>query len=272
LKRFTDTEIWKRPWFRKLTPAEKCAFQYIKDNCDNAGVWIPDYEAAEFYIGESVDWESLLQQVNKNIQVLDSGKWWVPDFCEFQWGELREGTDNKAQRSYITLLKRHRLWPLEGPKEAPTRGHTTGPLGSQEKEKEKEKDLEKDKDKDKDKEKEKDGSSVPVRWPSESLEIATWFAFEKSYGGIMPDRERNRSAVDQIVHLARERGDPEVIIPKMMEKLLELKETDNGRKGFWKRQPFLPSTLVSLWARVWEEAKIEAQDQAEAEEIDPVEF
>lgn len=111
---------------------------------------------------------------------------------------------------------------------------------------------------------------VPARWPEGSLEITTWFAFEKAYGGIIPDREKNRTAVDQIIHNARERGDAGVIVPAMMEKLLELKTQDT--KGFWKRQPFLPSTLVSLWARVWEEAKIEAVEEAEAEEHDDVDF
>ena len=105
------------------------------------------------------------------------------------------------------------------------------------------------------------------RWPEDSLERCTWFAFEKTYGAIMPDIEKQRTAIDRIVFMARERGDPEPIVKGMMAKLLELKEGDNSKGGFWKRQPFLPSTLVSLWARVWEEAKIDAEDQADAEDI-----
>lgn len=39
-KRFTDTEIWKKQrWFRKLSPAHKLAFLYIKDMCNHAGMW-----------------------------------------------------------------------------------------------------------------------------------------------------------------------------------------------------------------------------------------
>jgi hypothetical protein len=105
------------------------------------------------------------------------------------------------------------------------------------------------------------------RWPKDSLELSTWLAFEKTYGNIMPDRERNRDAVDKIIFMAKERGDPERIIKGMMEKLLELKQADNSKSGFWRKQPFLPATLVSLWARVWEEAKIEAQENVEAEEV-----
>jgi len=105
------------------------------------------------------------------------------------------------------------------------------------------------------------------RWPEDSLELSTWFAFEKGYGSFLPDIDKERNAVDQILHKARERGDPEPIIKGMMQKLLELKKTDDSKKGFWKRQPFLPSTLVSLWTRVWEEAKIDAEDQSDAEDI-----
>jgi len=109
-------------------------------------------------------------------------------------------------------------------------------------------------------------------WPEGSLELATWFAFEKGYGTFMPDGSKQIDAINKLVFEARTRGDPKIILPKMMEKLLELKENDGTKHSFWRRQPFLPSTLVSLWARVWEEAKIDFQDQAEAEEVDDVDF
>ena len=73
-KRFTDKEIWTKPWYRKLSPTEKCAFNYIKDNCDNVGVWTPDFELANFCVGEKVDWEALLNKCNDNFEVLDNGK------------------------------------------------------------------------------------------------------------------------------------------------------------------------------------------------------
>ena len=256
MKRFTDTDIWKRPWFRELTPAEKCAFQYIRDNCDNAGVWIPDFSGAEFNIGEPVDWESLHQHVNKNIHVLESGKWWISDFCEFQFGELHEDTNNKAHKSHIALLKKHGLWPLQG--------HHRGPLGvplePQEKEKEKETVKVKEKVTEKAKEKETPPSADP-RWAADSIELLIWHSFEKEYGSFIPDIQRNRDAIDKILHMARERGDPEPIVKGMMEKLKELKNNDNSRKGFWRDQPFLPMTLVSLFTQVWEKIRTETEPE-----------
>lgn len=113
-KRFIDTEIWKRPWFRKLKPAEKCAFRYILENCDSVGVWIPDEESAEYFIGEKVDWDLLVEGSNGNIERLESGKWWLPDFCRFQYGTLDENTKDRPRLSYIRLLKDHGLWKREG--------------------------------------------------------------------------------------------------------------------------------------------------------------
>lgn len=138
-KRFTDTALWNRPWFRKLSPVEKCAYFFIKDFCDNVGVWVPDYEVEDFYIKGKVDWDLLKKHCNSNIVVLENGKWFLPDFCDFQYGELSESC--KPHKSYIDLLKKHGLF-----KGYPKGIHT---LQEKEKEKELEKELEKEKEKSK---------------------------------------------------------------------------------------------------------------------------
>ncbi len=136
-KRFTDTNIWDKPWFIKLSTTDKCAISYIKDRCDNVGVWTPSFALAEFVIGTKVDWEALPGLVNGNITILPNGKWYLPDFCTFQYGELEENTNNKARLSYVNALKKHGLW----------KGHRGDSESPKEKDKEKEKDLDKDKDK-----------------------------------------------------------------------------------------------------------------------------
>lgn len=137
-KRFTDTAIWSKPWFRKLTPGEKCAFSYIKDNCDNVGVWVPDFELADFVIGQKIEWEELLEHCNGNIRVLENGKWLLTDFCDFQYGELSK--DCMPHRSYIRLLQKHGL-PLRVSQE-----YSKGSNTHKEKEEEKEKEKEEEKD------------------------------------------------------------------------------------------------------------------------------
>ena len=49
--RFTETEKWKDPWFRKLSPNAKCLWEYMRDNCDCAGILEWDAEDAMFRTG-----------------------------------------------------------------------------------------------------------------------------------------------------------------------------------------------------------------------------
>ena len=106
-KRFIDTTIWEKEWFQGLTPTEKCAFIYLFTKCDSVGVWTPNFKLAEFLVGASVAWDEILDKANGNIQVLDNGKWWLRDFCDFQYGELRK--ECRPHQSYIRLLEKHGL-------------------------------------------------------------------------------------------------------------------------------------------------------------------
>jgi hypothetical protein len=145
-KRFRDTDIWKKPWFRSLSPAEKMAWQYITDNCDNVGIWEPDFELADFFIGEKVDYSALIGKCNDNIEVLSSGKWWIVSFCDFQYGELKP--NSIPHQSYIKLLKKHGLFD-RACKGLPNPCQRV-----------KDKDKDKDKEKDKEKEKEKEIKNI----------------------------------------------------------------------------------------------------------------
>jgi len=75
MKRFTDTDKWRDPWFRKLSAGAKLAFLFIVDNCDNAGVWDADMELANFSIGMEIPWEKVRESLGERLEVLKSGKW-----------------------------------------------------------------------------------------------------------------------------------------------------------------------------------------------------
>jgi hypothetical protein len=109
-KRFHDKDKWHKPWYRKLSPVEKCAWDYITSECDNVGVWEADIEAAEYFIGGSLDWDAFRTKCNGNIHLMDNGKWWLVDFCRFQYPELSEDTQSRPLLSYIALLKKQGLW------------------------------------------------------------------------------------------------------------------------------------------------------------------
>jgi hypothetical protein len=140
-KRFFDTNTWSKPWFRTLTPADKAAWFYILTNCDLVGVWDADKKLADFCIGEEVDWNLFQAITNGNIEVMENGKWWLVDFCRYQYGMIKSESLSKVQNAIHSLLLYHGLWE----KYLHTVSGTV-----QDKEKEKELDKEKDKEKEKD--------------------------------------------------------------------------------------------------------------------------
>lgn len=107
-KRFIDSSIWEIEWFQMLPPEQKLAFIFMFTKCDSVGVWNPNKSLAEFLIGEKVDWRKFLEEVNGNVKVLPDGKWYMPDFCDFQYGKLTEKCP--PHRTYIALLKKHGLY------------------------------------------------------------------------------------------------------------------------------------------------------------------
>lgn len=107
-KRFIDTDIWEKEWFMRLPIEEKLAFKFICERCSLIGIWSPNYFLAETMIGKKVDWKHLLENCNGNIEELSSGKFWVVNFCFFQYGKLTE--DCKPHRKYISLLKEEGLY------------------------------------------------------------------------------------------------------------------------------------------------------------------
>jgi len=88
-KRFFDTEVFLRPWFRQLNPRLKCLWLYFLSRCDLAGVIDMDWELASFSIGSKVSPEDL-KEMNGNIVKLESGKYFIPGFISFQYGQLKD--------------------------------------------------------------------------------------------------------------------------------------------------------------------------------------
>ena len=105
MKRFTETEKWRDIWFRSLTPDLKLAWQYICDNCDNSGVWEPDFALADFQIGLNVDWEKSKLNFSDRIRILENGRWHLVGFIAFQQKEL--SPNKPAHKQIFSLCKKH---------------------------------------------------------------------------------------------------------------------------------------------------------------------
>ena len=106
-KRFTDTEKWTDPWFRRLPPKFKSLWEYLRDNCDQAGFWKVDVDYAIFHIGESFTPQEALSALNEGKnRILSHGlHWQIVEFIPFQFGRLSE--DCKPHRPILGLIEKY---------------------------------------------------------------------------------------------------------------------------------------------------------------------
>lgn len=141
MKRFTQTDKWKDPWYRELSPIAKLAFQYLCDNADNAGVWDPDYRLASFCMKADVDWDEILDGFGSRVVRLQNGKIWLTRFIAFQcFGPncTELNPNSHPHRFILDLLKKHKI-PLadvyrdrsdqDAPAEAPADAELPGLRG-----------------------------------------------------------------------------------------------------------------------------------------------
>ncbi len=132
-KRFTDTDKWKRPWFRGLPNELKVVWFYLLDQCDHAGVWCADFGLLEFQTGAHFDAHAFEASFEGKIKRIDEDKYFIPAFSEFQYGELNP--NNNAHRSVLKIIKKiEENEPLRSPSQ-----------GAQDKDKDKDKDQDKEK-------------------------------------------------------------------------------------------------------------------------------
>ena len=136
-KRFIETAIWESPEFAYKPIKVKLLTLFIISRCDAVGV----FEMAPFlisaYIGEDCSHEDIMS-IPLNIEEIEEGKYWLVNFCDFQYGELRESC--KPHRKYIEMLRKLRFF------ERVSKGYRKGINTLQEKEKEKEKEKEEEKE------------------------------------------------------------------------------------------------------------------------------
>lgn len=143
-KRFTDTEKWKKNFYKNLTPAYKCFWNFITDDCDHSGIWeVEDPQIVALRIGEKIDPNTALYAFNedeKRIHVFEGGrKWFIIPFVRFQYGIL--GDANRLHLSVKNALLKKCLYDLAFSEKEQTTP-VKGPL-------QRVKDKDKDKDKDK---------------------------------------------------------------------------------------------------------------------------
>ena len=101
-KRFIDTKIWDKAWFRKLSTKNKLVWIYLLGKCDHAGIWDADWELAEFIIGEPISYEGLPDVIKQKMEpIKGEEQFFIPSFIDFQYGELKEHS-----KPHMSVLKR----------------------------------------------------------------------------------------------------------------------------------------------------------------------
>jgi len=101
-KRFIDTKIWDKAWFRKLSTKNKLVWIYLLGKCDHAGIWDADFELAEFIIGDTVTYEELPDVIKDKMQYIKGeDQYFIPSFIDFQYGTLKEHS-----KPHMSVIKR----------------------------------------------------------------------------------------------------------------------------------------------------------------------
>ena len=108
-KRFTSTEKWSDPWYRKLSLEAKCFWDFICCSVDNAGVWKIDWELASFKIGKEIN-VKILEELNEGknrVKVFNNEYLIISDFIPYQIGNIFSLELTNLQKSSISLLNKY---------------------------------------------------------------------------------------------------------------------------------------------------------------------
>lgn len=107
-KRFTDTDIWEQDWFIDLPNKYKLFWNFLKDKCDNVGIWRPNKGIAQRIIGEPINLDEFLTFINIEkirVLVLPTGRWFIKDFFVFQYGDKFSPTSSVHKGALKALLQ-----------------------------------------------------------------------------------------------------------------------------------------------------------------------
>lgn len=105
-KRFHDTGIWGEDWFIALPKDYRMLWFFIKDNCDHAGIWRPNFATFNKLFDAETDIETALKLLNSDkerIVVLKNGRWLLAQFIPFQYGNTLN-LNSKTHFSIYQLL------------------------------------------------------------------------------------------------------------------------------------------------------------------------
>lgn len=142
-KRFTETTKWADTWFMDLEPSYKCAWFFMLDHCDNAGVWVVNPKLLSILVGADLSWNDIKAKFGEErLFEFSPGKVWIRKFIDYQFGDLSPTC--KPHAKIITALKRYGLWTPYLAQLDRVLDRVPGTLQEEEEEEDKEKEEEKE--------------------------------------------------------------------------------------------------------------------------------
>lgn len=111
MKRFTDTEKWQKQWFGDLSMQNKLLWLYCCDCCNAAGIADFNPRFFTFVVGFKVDRNVLEKAFGERIFWIDDGKFFIPSFIEFQYGELSD--ECRPHKPIMAELRKYGLLSCE---------------------------------------------------------------------------------------------------------------------------------------------------------------
>lgn len=106
MKRFTETEKWRDPWFINLSGHAKLLWVYLTENCDKIGLIHIDFRLVTRDCRLPIN-EKHITELGDRVQALSKGRYFLPKFVAFQYGEL--SPDCHPHRSILKLIQLHNL-------------------------------------------------------------------------------------------------------------------------------------------------------------------
>ena len=108
-KRYIETKIWDKSWFRKLEVWEKPVWFYLITKCDHAGTIDFDVDSFNFHLRSNNSKEiylSLFEKFGDRVVLYEDGtKLWVKTFIDYQYGGLENLNPNvRPQKAVIDRL------------------------------------------------------------------------------------------------------------------------------------------------------------------------
>ena len=108
-KRFIDTKMWDKSWYRKLQVKHKLLWIYILTKCDHAGILDGDWEAASFFMGSDLsNFDEIPDSIKNKMVPINDDQYFIPSFVEYQYGVLRENS-----KPHLSVIKRLRSKNLD---------------------------------------------------------------------------------------------------------------------------------------------------------------